>query len=169
LSKKEHTELADALLENNSVTYLKFDTRNYTKSSAEAIVKYTRTSKRLQRITLYLAGMRGVRGLRRYEGMLCCFLPAFQESTSLKELDMELPRGGGPSNLALENMLTHTQSLRSLNLNLSCPNGLLEDTAEAAARSGLKNNTTLRELTLTVCRCNDCLPHFYQSARPSSP
>jgi hypothetical protein len=82
--------------------------------------------------------------------MLCCFLPAFQESTSLRELHLELPYRGGPSNLAFEDMLTHTQTLRSLSL--SCPNGILEDWAVAAASSGLKNNTTLRELTLEVSR-----------------
>jgi Ran GTPase-activating protein (RanGAP) involved in mRNA processing and transport len=59
---------------------------------------------------------------------------------------MELPRGDGPSNLAFESMLTHTQSLRSLSL--ICPSGVLEDWAMAAARSELKKNTTLRELTL---------------------
>jgi hypothetical protein len=51
---------------------------------------------------------------------------------------MELPRVDGPSILALENMLTHTQSLQSLNLNYP------------SFRSGLENNTTLRELTLTL-------------------
>jgi hypothetical protein len=45
-------------------------------------------------------------------------------------------------------MLTHTQSLRSLTL--ICSVGVLpvEGRFVAAARSGLKNNTTLRELTL---------------------
>jgi hypothetical protein len=42
-----------------------------------------------------------------------CFLLAIQESTSLKELDIELPRGAGPSNLALENMLTHPEFMVS--------------------------------------------------------
>jgi hypothetical protein len=68
---------------------------------------------------------------------------------SLEELDIDFPFIGGPSNLAFENMLTHTQSLRSLTL--ICPVGRLDDTAVAAARairSGLTNNTTLRELTL---------------------
>jgi hypothetical protein len=50
LSEKEGTELADALLENNSVTYLQLETKKYTKSSAEAMAKYVRTSKRLQHI-----------------------------------------------------------------------------------------------------------------------
>jgi hypothetical protein len=43
-------ELADALLENNSVIYLEVETKRYTKSSAEALAKYVRTSKRLQRM-----------------------------------------------------------------------------------------------------------------------
>ncbi len=46
-------------------------------------------------------------------------------------------------------MLTHTQSLRSLSL--IYPTGLLEDVAVAAVSSGLKKNTTLRELTLKCC------------------
>jgi Ran GTPase-activating protein (RanGAP) involved in mRNA processing and transport len=45
-------------------------------------------------------------------------------------------------------MLTHTQSLRSLSL--SCAGGLQEDRTVAAVRSGLKKNTTLRELTLEL-------------------
>jgi hypothetical protein len=86
------------------------------------------------------------RPLQQREEMLCCFLPAIQESTSLKELGMGLPLIGG-SNLAFENMLTHTQSLRSLSL-VCADDDLLEDMAMAAARSGLKKNTSLRELTL---------------------
>jgi hypothetical protein len=50
LSEKEGIELADALLENNSVTYLDFETEMYTKSCAEAMAMYVRTSKRLQHI-----------------------------------------------------------------------------------------------------------------------
>jgi Ran GTPase-activating protein (RanGAP) involved in mRNA processing and transport len=150
LSEKEEMELADALLENTNVTYLEFGTYKHTKSSAEAMAKYVRTSKRLQHIRWKPTGLIDGRALKQREEMLCCFLPALQESTSLKELHMELPRIGGPSNLAFENMLTHTQSLRSLSLN--CPDGLLEDWAVAAARSGLKKNTTLRELTLEFSR-----------------
>jgi hypothetical protein len=85
--------------------------------------------------------------------MFCCFLPAIQESTSLKELQISFPRGVGPSILVLENMLTQTQSVESLSLSYS--DGLdedravpLEDIAVAAVSSGLKKNTTLRELTL---------------------
>jgi hypothetical protein len=83
------------------------------------------------------------RASKQHAEMLCCFLPAFRESTSLKELDMEFPRGNGPSNLAFENMLTHTLSLRSLRLGMHARN-----IDVATARSGLKKNTTLRELTL---------------------
>jgi hypothetical protein len=50
LSEKNVIKLADALLENTSVTHLQLDTEMYTKSSAEAMAKYVRTSKRLQRI-----------------------------------------------------------------------------------------------------------------------
>jgi hypothetical protein len=55
---------------------------------------------------------------------------------------------GGPSSLAFKHMLTHTQSLRSMTL--ICTFGQLDDITVAAARSGLKNNTTLQELTLHV-------------------
>jgi hypothetical protein len=48
LTEKEHIELADALMENNSVAYLGLKTEKYSKSSAEAMTKYLRTSKRLQ-------------------------------------------------------------------------------------------------------------------------
>jgi hypothetical protein len=96
LSEREYIELADALLENNNVAYLELETTNYTKSSAEVMAKYLRTSKRLQHIRLD-----GEYWMLRHRQEIC-FLPAFQESTSLKELHMKLPRGGGPSNLALE-------------------------------------------------------------------
>jgi hypothetical protein len=139
-------ELADAVLENNSVTYLQLE--EDTKSSAEAMAKYIRTSKRLQQIRW--DGEWGAEYrefvLRHREERLCCFLPAFQESTSLKELHMELPFVGAPFKLAFEKMLTHTKSLRSLSL--ICPLGRLDDTALAAALSGLEKNITLRELTL---------------------
>jgi hypothetical protein len=148
LSEEEDTELADTLLENTSVRYLGLGTEEYTKSSAEAMATYVRTSKRLQRVCWnHEWTMMNDLELRHREEMLCYFLPAIQESTSLKELDIELVCGRGPSDLAFEKMLTHTQSLRSLTLR--CPGGRLEeDIAVAAALSGLKKNTTLRELTL---------------------
>jgi hypothetical protein len=73
---------------------------------------------------------------------------------------MKLPRWDGPSNLAFENMLTHTQSLRSLSL--ICPDGL-EDIAVAAVHSGLKKNTTLRELTLQFPRGATAVPPILTS------
>jgi hypothetical protein len=93
LSEREYMELADALLENHSLTYLHLDTDALTKRSAEAMGEYVRTNKRLQRIrwprNWTVDDRESV--LRHREEMFCCFLHAFQESTSLKELDMELP------------------------------------------------------------------------------
>jgi Ran GTPase-activating protein (RanGAP) involved in mRNA processing and transport len=158
MSEKEDMELAGALMENTSVTYLQLWTEKYTKRSAEAMAKYVRTSKRLQHIRLKPSWRIDDRSLKQHEEMLCCLLPAVQESTSLKELHMVLPRMGGPSNLALENMLTHTQSLQSLSL--ICPAGLL-----AAAGSGLKQNTTLRELTLECSRGTTTVSSILSSLR----
>jgi hypothetical protein len=105
------------------------------------MAKYVGTSKRLQCLGFWITEVRD------QEEMLCCFLPAIQESTSLKELRMELPCGSGTSNLGLDNILAHTQSLQSLSLWAS---GQLEDLALAAARSGLKKNTSLRELKVEL-------------------
>jgi Ran GTPase-activating protein (RanGAP) involved in mRNA processing and transport len=143
LSKRKGIELADSLLESSSVTFLQLESKRYTKNSAEAMAKYVRTSKRLQRLGLCMSG---VSLQHRGEEIICCFLHAIQDSTSLKELCMELSSIGGPSCLVLENMLAHTQSLRSLKVVF--PAGPPEDMAVAALRSGLKKNTTLRELTL---------------------
>jgi Ran GTPase-activating protein (RanGAP) involved in mRNA processing and transport len=151
-SAREIIELADALLENTSVTYLELERGHYMKSSAEAMAKYVRTSKRLQRIR-WKGEWKGewYRRLQKREEMVCCFLLAFQESTSLKELDMDSPTTEcEPSNLAFENMLKHSQSLRSLHLNF--PIGCREDKAVAAASAGLKKNTSLQELTLEFSR-----------------
>jgi hypothetical protein len=139
LSETENIELADALLENTNATYLQLRTAAYTKSSAEAIAKYVRTSKCLKRICWPGNLIQNARELEQHEEILCCFLPAFQASTSLKELHMELPIQGGPSNLALENMLAHPQSLRSLRVVF--PVGPPEDMAMAAVRSGFKKKT----------------------------
>jgi Ran GTPase-activating protein (RanGAP) involved in mRNA processing and transport len=148
LSENDATELADALLENTNVTNLELGTGNYTTSSAEAMAKYVRTSKRLQRIHFSRYLMSDPRVLQQHAEAFCCFLHAIQESTSLKELSTELPLVGGPSSLAFENMLAHTQSLQSLTL---CSRGFpIEDMALAAVWSGLKQNTTLRELTLDI-------------------
>jgi hypothetical protein len=111
LSEKEHIEVADALLENTSVTYLELETEKYTKRCAEAMVKYLRSSKYLQRIRLGGDYSRtDDRFLQHSEEMSFCFLRAFQECTSLKELHMRLSPIGGPSNMAFENMMTNTQS-----------------------------------------------------------
>jgi Ran GTPase-activating protein (RanGAP) involved in mRNA processing and transport len=149
--ERERIELADALLENTSVTYLELARGKCTKRFAEAIAKYVRTSTRLQHICWNrdwdsVIDDREV-VLRQREEMFSCFLPAIQGSTSLKELHMELHPRGGPSNLAFENMLTHTQTLRSLSLRI--PPRQID---AAAVSSGLKKNTTLREFTLNVSR-----------------
>jgi hypothetical protein len=95
-------ELADALLENTSVTYLALKTENYTTSSPEAMANYVRTSKRLQHIRCNVDWARMRQGWRSCEEISCCLLLAIQESTSLKELHMEFPtryRGGLPINM----------------------------------------------------------------------
>jgi hypothetical protein len=172
LSEIKSLELADALLENTCVTYLELETNKYTKCSAEAMAKYVRTSKRLQRIH-WRRDLQDRREfvLQHREEILCCFLSAIQESTSLKELQIDLPLIGGPSTLALEFMLTHTQSLR--HLSLLCPVGVLpvKGRAVAAARSGLTKNTTLRELTLefSLGDSSTNVLHFDKSAQPSYP
>jgi Ran GTPase-activating protein (RanGAP) involved in mRNA processing and transport len=152
-------ELANALLENNGVTYMQLVAENHTKRSAEAMAKYVCTGKCLQRIR---CDVDWDEDDDNCEEMFCTFLPAFQESTSLKELQIDLLLIGGPSKLAFENMLTHTQSLRSLTL--ICPVGVAgKDIALAAARSGLKKNTTLRELTLDVSRGATILSPIFTS------
>jgi Ran GTPase-activating protein (RanGAP) involved in mRNA processing and transport len=140
LNERGVTELARALLENRNVTDLHFGTAKYTERSAMAMAMFLHTSERLQRIVWHGAMLDS------------WILPAFQESTSLKELDMELPPvlSRRLSNLALENLLTNTQSLRSLTLRY--PNGLQQDADVAAVSSGLSENTTLRELTLIFRR-----------------
>jgi hypothetical protein len=49
LIEKEDIEPADALLENNSVTYLELGTAKYAKGSAEAMAKYVPGSYSLER------------------------------------------------------------------------------------------------------------------------
>jgi Ran GTPase-activating protein (RanGAP) involved in mRNA processing and transport len=154
MAEREFLELADALLENTSITYLQLETAVYKKRTAEAMAKYLRTSKHLHRIRWLKSS--DDRLLKLHEALLCCFLPALQESTSLLELHITFPPGGGPSSLAFENMLTHTHSLQSLIL--SCQDGLQGDLAMAAVRCGLKNNTTLRELTLEFSRGTSISP-----------
>jgi hypothetical protein len=106
-----------------------------------------RTSKHLKHIHLNGDSAKLYQEWRSREELLSCLLPAIQESTLLRGLHVELPYRGGPSDLALENMLTHTQILRSLTLRIP-----LRYTDGAAVQSGLKKNTTLRELTLELPR-----------------
>jgi hypothetical protein len=88
LSQREQIELADALLENNNVTYLELGTKTYTKTSADAMAKYVRTSSRLRHIRWNGEVGEDDQELRHREEMLCCFLLVTQESTSLKELQI---------------------------------------------------------------------------------
>jgi hypothetical protein len=77
LSEREGIELTDALLENTRITYLDLTTGHYTKSSAEAMAKYVRTSKHLQHFrwnhqnwTIYDRVLQ--------EEMPCCLLTAIE-------------------------------------------------------------------------------------------
>jgi Ran GTPase-activating protein (RanGAP) involved in mRNA processing and transport len=140
MGEKYGMELASALMENTNVKNLELWQVEYTKILAEAMAKYVRTSKSLES----LSWKRG--SLKYCDDIVSCLLHAIQESVSLKELHIQLPCGDGPSNLAFENMLTHNQSLRSLTLNSMGTRP--KDKAVAAFLSGLKNNISLRELTL---------------------
>jgi Ran GTPase-activating protein (RanGAP) involved in mRNA processing and transport len=158
LSDEEEIVVAGALLENTTVTYLKLETGRYMTRVAEAMAKYVRTSKHLQRIHWDGEIWNGFRQPQREE-ILSCFLSAFQESTSLKELRIDSLYQHVPFNLAFENMLAHSQNLQSLTF--SCPQYRGEGiVAVTAATSGLKKNTTLRELTLTVSRGTTISPIF---------
>jgi hypothetical protein len=74
ISERDHMELADALLENTNITFIEMKTEKYTKVYAEAIAKYVRTSKHLQRIR-WLEN--GDFVPQQQEEMIRCFLPAF--------------------------------------------------------------------------------------------
>jgi hypothetical protein len=50
LSENEATKLADALLAGTNITYLELEMAKCTKYSAEAMAKYVRSSKCLQRL-----------------------------------------------------------------------------------------------------------------------
>jgi hypothetical protein len=84
VSEKEEMELAVALLENTTITYLELDTEKYTNRTAEAMAKYVHISKRSQRIRWNHTHARMIDDRLFHEEMLCCFLAAIQESTSLK-------------------------------------------------------------------------------------
>jgi hypothetical protein len=87
LSEDEHMELADALLENNSITYLELGTAiKHPRRYIEAMAEYVRTSKCLQRICWHSNSIVADRVLQPCEEMLCYLLPAIQEKTSFKEL-----------------------------------------------------------------------------------
>jgi Leucine-rich repeat (LRR) protein len=118
-----------------------------------------RTSKRLQHIHWKKVWYQG---LRRCKGMVCWFLLAFQESTSLRELHLDSFSEGGPSNLALESLLTHTQSLQILHLHVCS----LDDLAVVTAVScGLKKNSTLQDLRLDFSQRETPVSHLLTSLR----
>jgi hypothetical protein len=136
------------------------------------MAKYVRTSKRLQRIRWIENLMTGDRELRQREDMLFCFLPALQESTSLKVLYINFPLIGGPFIQAMEKMLTHTQSLQSLCL--SCAGGRLQVSRRLGCGYSLdwtekEHHSTRAHTVISAPRCQYLLSHFDQSERPSSP
>ena len=149
-------ELANALLENTNITYLRLKLAKYTKCSAEAMAKCVRANKFLQRIRYHWVSIDD-------RVLLCCFLHAIQESTSLKELNIGFPIIGGSSNLALESLLAHTQTLRCLSP--ICAVGPLEDISVATARSGLQKKSTLRELKMEFPRGGAIVSPIFTSLR----
>jgi Ran GTPase-activating protein (RanGAP) involved in mRNA processing and transport len=149
MCESEGIELADALLQNTSVTYLELETEHYTSiGKAEAMAKYIRTSKHLR----HIRWLGDCLEFQNRQDIFTCFLRAMQDSTSLLKLEMNFSVAlGGPSKLAIESMLKHSKSLRSLTL--ICQMRELTDilvAAGAAAKSELKKNITLRELTLEI-------------------
>jgi hypothetical protein len=71
MCEREGIELADALLENTNVTYLELHLDKNTKSSAEAMAKYVRTSKRLQRIRFQRGNASSLRYQKIYSVVFC--------------------------------------------------------------------------------------------------
>jgi hypothetical protein len=78
MCEREGIELSNALLGNNSATYLHLETVKYMRALQKQWPSSMRTSKCLQRIRLNLDWMIDDRVLQRREEMLSCFLPAFQ-------------------------------------------------------------------------------------------
>jgi hypothetical protein len=140
MREQKGMELASALMENTNVKNIEVWTVEYTIAYARAMANYVRTSRQLQSLRW------GSGDLTYSDDIACCLLHAIQESVAIKELHIKLPCGDGPSHLAFENMLTHTQNIRSLRLHSMGRRS--EDMAVAALLSGLKKNISLRELTL---------------------
>jgi hypothetical protein len=117
LCERRYRTPAMLLLENTNVTYPQLETEEYTRSFARH-----NTCVPVSAGNAVIAGRRFRREVRstfslwQHREMLSCFA-CNQESTSIRNC-IELPYRGRPSNLVLENMLRHTQSLRSLCLRI---------------------------------------------------
>jgi hypothetical protein len=97
---------------------------------------------------------------------MLCFLPASQESTSLKVLHMVSPFQGEPSSLAFESMVADAQSLQPLSR--ICPNWFKWHTRRMGCGCSLGEHPSTGVYTGSF-RGYHCLPQIDLSARPSSP
>jgi hypothetical protein len=81
MSEREGIELADAFLENTSVTDLELQILTYTTVYAEAMAKYVRTSKYLQRIN-WVGAYRIPQ--QREDIIICSFCLQFKKARHLR-------------------------------------------------------------------------------------
>jgi Ran GTPase-activating protein (RanGAP) involved in mRNA processing and transport len=149
-------ELAEALTQNTVVRRIMLQPHDYSKLSADAMAKYLMRSKRLLHVDLmgeslcvfeFISRMAfGFRGERGHERALCTFIEAIGQSTSVTHLSL-VNLGLGPVSESFENLLTRTENLRHLTVDLE-RQGHLEEAATAAIASGFSKNTTLREIKL---------------------
>jgi hypothetical protein len=148
-------------MENTNVTSLELDTARY----ATPQKKWPSTcvpASALQRIHWNLSGVNDLVSLSSRRNV-CCFLPALQESTSLRNYTLTClycwtVQPGARKYVA------HTQSLRSLTLiyqmstrrHNGCSPIWIEKNTHSTAH-------------IVSAGCNDYLSHFDKSMRPSSP
>jgi Ran GTPase-activating protein (RanGAP) involved in mRNA processing and transport len=156
LSDPVRVAIAEALTKNTIIQRIKLQLGDYKAESAEAMAKYLAQSKSLLSVDLrgqslvFLSFLRSVFGIDSTQVLVpatfMTFMEALSQSTSLQELDLASMKIG-PANKSFESLLTRTQTLRSLNVDLEgCPPLVEEETTAIA--SGFSKNTTLQKIKL---------------------
>jgi Ran GTPase-activating protein (RanGAP) involved in mRNA processing and transport len=148
-SDNRRVDVVEALRQNTIIQRIMLLLEDYKAESAEAMAKYLAQSKSLLSVNL----SRRDRSYFRFFGeamdimqvsVLATFMEALSQSTSLQDLglmSMEI----GPASKSFENLLTRTQTLRYLKVDLDGGPPLAE-VETAAIASGFSKNTTLQKI-----------------------
>jgi Ran GTPase-activating protein (RanGAP) involved in mRNA processing and transport len=156
VSESSRLEIAEALAHNTIIRRIALELDCYNEEAADAMARYLAQSKHLLAVKLSHDVCFG-RMECTHQQALSSYIDAIGQSNSVKEVELMCPGLAPASSKSFENMLTRTETLQFIRVDLES-GGPLEEAATAAIASGFSKNATLREIIMVDWQETSLIP-----------